>query len=136
MAIDSQSRKFNWLTVQFTILCLGVKFSLLVICFLVFGIPLLGNPALIDAPTGWSKSKVLHDHSESSFELPIIFFQKVLSPQDGPVCRFSPTCSRFGREAIRKHGFWIGILMTSDRLIRDNPFNPAEYDAVPENVLQ
>lgn len=63
----------------------------------------------------------------------IAFFQQVLSPQDGPVCRFRPTCSAYGREAFRRHGFLKGLLMTTDRLVRDNPFNPPSVDPVPSS---
>lgn len=62
----------------------------------------------------------------------VVFFQQVLSPQDGPVCRFEPTCSRYGKEAFEKHGFFKGLLMTTDRLVRDNPFALPQKDPVPE----
>ncbi|RME93772.1 MAG: membrane protein insertion efficiency factor YidD [Candidatus Hydrogenedentota bacterium] len=55
-------------------------------------------------------------------------FQIWLSPQDGPVCRFRPTCSRYGKLAIEKYGILFGSIMTADRLIRDNPFHPPQED--------
>ena len=60
----------------------------------------------------------------------IIFYQKTISPQDGAVCRFKPTCSRYAREAVQKKGILIGTIRAADRLIRDNPFNKGEYDPV------
>ncbi|MCB1199415.1 MAG: membrane protein insertion efficiency factor YidD [Leptospiraceae bacterium] len=89
-----------------------------------------------DASTGWEKQPETHIHEVSSTEWPIIFFQKILSPQDGPVCRFRPTCSRFSREAIRKYGFFTGAMISADRLIRDNPFNPPEIDEIPTDIFQ
>ena len=50
----------------------------------------------------------------------IRLYQKYISTQDQPVCNFIPSCSRFGMGAIQKYGFFRGILLTSDRLLRDN----------------
>ena len=46
-------------------------------------------------------------------------------------CRFYPTCSRYGFEAIRKHGAIKGSLLAAWRVLRCNPFNPGGYDPVP-----
>ena len=48
----------------------------------------------------------------------ISFYQRVISPQQGDVCAFQPTCSRFAQQALRKYGLIQGGLMTSDRLQR------------------
>lgn len=50
----------------------------------------------------------------------IRLYQKYISTQDQPACNFSPSCSRFGMGAIQKYGFLRGILLTADRLLRDN----------------
>ena len=47
-------------------------------------------------------------------------YQKYISTQDLPACNFSPSCSRFGMGSIQKHGFFRGVLLTADRLLRDN----------------
>jgi putative membrane protein insertion efficiency factor len=49
----------------------------------------------------------------------IEFFQEVISPIDGDRCPMHPTCSNYGIQAIRKHGFILGTIMTVDRLIRE-----------------
>jgi putative membrane protein insertion efficiency factor len=46
-------------------------------------------------------------------------------------CRFYPTCSRYGFEAVQKHGAIKGSLMAAWRVLRCNPFNPGGYDPVP-----
>jgi putative membrane protein insertion efficiency factor len=46
-------------------------------------------------------------------------------------CRFYPSCSRYGFEAIRKHGALKGSLLAGWRVLRCNPFNPGGYDPVP-----
>lgn len=53
-----------------------------------------------------------------------------LLPPD--TCRFYPSCSRYGFEAIRKHGAIRGSLLAAWRVLRCNPFNPGGFDPVPE----
>jgi hypothetical protein len=52
-----------------------------------------------------------------------------LMPPD--TCRFYPSCSRYGFEAIRKYGVVKGSLMAGWRVLRCNPFNPGGFDPVP-----
>jgi putative membrane protein insertion efficiency factor len=61
----------------------------------------------------------------------IRFYQKYLSPLKPPVCRFSPTCSSYGIEAIKVHGLIKGVILTSWRILRCNPFCKGGYDPVP-----
>jgi putative membrane protein insertion efficiency factor len=46
-------------------------------------------------------------------------------------CRFYPTCSHYGYQAIYKYGVFKGSLMAGWRVLRCNPFNPGGYDPVP-----
>jgi len=46
-------------------------------------------------------------------------------------CRFQPTCSNYGLEAIRKYGFIRGGWLTAKRIIRCNPFSEGGFDPVP-----
>jgi len=46
-------------------------------------------------------------------------------------CRFYPTCSHYGYEAIYKYGALKGGWMATWRVLRCNPFNPGGYDPVP-----
>jgi putative membrane protein insertion efficiency factor len=48
------------------------------------------------------------------------FFQEYISPVDGDRCPCYPTCSQYSVEAIRRHGVWIGLVMTFDRLIHES----------------
>lgn len=48
----------------------------------------------------------------------ISFFQTVVSPVDGATCDFYPTCSAYAKQAIRKHGLFLGLIMASERLCR------------------
>jgi putative membrane protein insertion efficiency factor len=51
----------------------------------------------------------------------IHLYQKFVSPGQGEVCNFSPSCSRYSSQAIEKYGPVAGLLMTADRLMRCNP---------------
>lgn len=48
-------------------------------------------------------------------------YHLVLSSQDSATCVFSPSCSRFSQKAIGRCGFFQGVLLTLDRLLRDHP---------------
>ena len=64
--------------------------------------------------------------------IPIRIFQLTLSrglPVD--TCRFYPTCSHYGYQAIFKYGLFKGGWMAFTRVLRCNPFNPGGYDPVP-----
>jgi uncharacterized protein len=56
-------------------------------------------------------------------------FMKFLYPHG--FCRFSPTCSQYGIEAIKKFGIFKGGFLTLKRIIKCNPFNKGGYDPVP-----
>jgi len=48
------------------------------------------------------------------------------------VCRFTPSCSDYSIEAVKRHGIRRGLLLTADRLARCNPQTPLNtYDPVP-----
>ena len=53
---------------------------------------------------------------------------KTLPPN---TCRFYPSCSHYGYQAIYKYGALKGGVMTVWRVLRCNPFNPGGYDPVP-----
>lgn len=61
----------------------------------------------------------------------IKFYRKNISPMTGAKCRFTPTCSAYGLEAIEKYGALKGGLMTLWRICRCNPFSKGGYDPVP-----
>ena len=66
----------------------------------------------------------------------IRFFQEYISPADGARCQFAPTCSAYGHQAIHRHGAWLGVLMTTDRLMRcSNLTDPDDYRHLPNGRL-
>ncbi len=54
-------------------------------------------------------------------------FSRVLPPS----CRFYPSCSQYGVEALQKYGVFKGGWLTVKRIARCHPFNPGGYDPVP-----
>ena len=62
---------------------------------------------------------------------PIRFYQKYISPLKPPTCRFTPTCSQYAIEAIRKHGPFKGLALAVWRILRCNPWGGSGYDPVP-----
>ena len=60
------------------------------------------------------------------------FYRRLISPIIGPHCRFTPTCSAYGLEAIQRHGPWKGGWLTVKRLLRCHPFTPCGCDPVPD----
>ena len=61
----------------------------------------------------------------------IRFYRKGISPLKPPVCRFHPTCSAYGQEAIEKYGAARGGWLLMKRLARCQPFCKGGFDPVP-----
>jgi hypothetical protein len=61
------------------------------------------------------------------------FFQKYISPVDGDRCSMIPTCSHYSLQAIRRHGAFLGFVMTADRIVHEyeeQRFVPAVWDGM------
>jgi uncharacterized protein len=56
------------------------------------------------------------------FILPIILYQKVISPFFPGSCRFNPTCSEYSKQAILKYGVIYGIFLSFKRIIKCHPW--------------
>lgn len=66
------------------------------------------------------------------FILLIRFYQVCISPLKPASCRFTPTCSQYGLQAFRMHGPIKGLILTTWRILRCNPWGGSGYDPVPE----
>ena len=62
---------------------------------------------------------------------PIHFYRGAISPLFPPSCRFTPTCSQYALEALRKHGPIKGAWLAIWRILRCNPWGGSGYDPVP-----
>lgn len=58
-------------------------------------------------------------------------YQYVLSPLLPNSCRFLPTCSQYGVQALQKHGPLKGFWLTTKRILRCHPWGGSGYDPVP-----
>lgn len=56
-----------------------------------------------------------------------LFYKSFISSQDGISCGFTPSCSEYGMEAVKKQGVVVGIMNTADRLLRCNGLSPEKY---------
>ncbi len=61
----------------------------------------------------------------------IWLYQKTFSKTLPASCRFTPSCSHYGYEAIEKHGVIKGGWLAAKRIGRCHPLNPGGYDPVP-----
>lgn len=59
-------------------------------------------------------------------------YQLTLSPWLGRWCRFTPTCSQYGIDALQTHGTLAGCWLTVRRLCRCHPWCAGGYDPVPD----
>lgn len=67
----------------------------------------------------------------------IRLYQKTLGPVLGMFssCRFTPTCSEYGRGALERFGFWRGWWLTIRRIGRCRPYGGSGHDPVPEGYV-
>ena len=62
----------------------------------------------------------------------IKFYRFGISPLLPASCRFIPTCSQYGLEAVKRFGFLKGLYLTIRRIMRCRPGGGQGYDPVPE----
>ena len=66
----------------------------------------------------------------------IRFYQRHISPNTPPSCRFRPTCSAYAIEALEKHGALFGSVLAVWRILRCNPLFKGGYDPVPDTLFR
>ncbi|MCB0919571.1 MAG: membrane protein insertion efficiency factor YidD [Actinobacteria bacterium] len=59
-------------------------------------------------------------------------YQRFISPMTPPSCRYHPSCSSYGVQAVQQHGATKGTLLTVARLVRCNPWSGGGVNPVPE----
>ncbi|KHD85963.1 membrane protein insertion efficiency factor YidD [Heyndrickxia ginsengihumi] len=63
----------------------------------------------------------------------IRLYQIIISPLTPPSCRFQPTCSSYGIEAVKRFGAFRGGYLTIRRILKCHPFHEGGYDPVPDH---
>ncbi len=61
----------------------------------------------------------------------IKIYQRFVSPYFPSSCKFSPTCSKYGIDAINKYGVLKGSVLTVKRILKCNPWSKGGYDPIP-----
>ncbi|MEE3034272.1 MAG: membrane protein insertion efficiency factor YidD [Bacteroidota bacterium] len=61
----------------------------------------------------------------------IKIYQNFISPLLGPSCRFTPTCSQYAKEALKRHGLIRGFSLSLKRLSNCHPWGKSGHDPVP-----
>ena len=67
--------------------------------------------------------------------LPILAYQKLISPLLGKHCRYYPSCSAYAVQAVQEFGILRGLLLAGWRLLRCNPFSDGGFDPVEAQQL-
>lgn len=62
---------------------------------------------------------------------PVKIYKWTISPMLGPSCRYTPTCSTYSIEALKKHGPVKGLWLAIKRIASCNPWGGSGYDPVP-----
>ncbi|MEJ6623671.1 MAG: membrane protein insertion efficiency factor YidD [Flavobacteriaceae bacterium] len=75
----------------------------------------------------WSIKKILI----SPLVLLIRIYQTLISPLTPPICRYTPTCSTYSLEALRKYGIIKGAWLATKRILSCNPWGGHGHDPVP-----
>ncbi len=68
--------------------------------------------------------------------VPVYFYRSAISPLLPPSCRYTPTCSQYTIEALKKHGPFKGVYLSARRILSCNPWGGKGYDPVPEPKLR
>jgi putative membrane protein insertion efficiency factor len=63
--------------------------------------------------------------------IPVKLYQWFISPVLGASCRYTPTCSQYTIEALKKHGPFKGLYLSIKRILRCHPWGGHGHDPVP-----
>jgi len=75
--------------------------------------------------------RILHQITIFPLIMIVRFYQWLISPILPPSCRYTPTCSHFTIEALKKHGVFFGTYYATKRILSCHPFGGQGYDPVP-----
>ena len=70
-----------------------------------------------------------------AFLLPLHFYRAIISPNLPPRCRYYPSCSTYGMQAVRELGVVRGTILAVWRVVRCNPWSPGGVDELADRRL-
>jgi putative membrane protein insertion efficiency factor len=89
-------------------------------------------PAAVVRPAGWRRVLWWAGWPLRTVLLGLIWvYRHTISPILPPTCRYHPSCSAYGFQALQVHGAAKGSVLTAWRVLRCNPFTPGGLDPVP-----
>ena len=68
--------------------------------------------------------------ARTAMTVPILVYQRLVSPLLGPRCKYYPSCSQYAIEAIQGYGILRGLVLAAWRVLRCNPWSHGGYDPV------
>ena len=80
------------------------------------------------------RSRLVHVIREV-FLLPLHAYRYVISPNLRPRCRYYPSCSSYGLQAVRELGIFRGTIVAGWRVMRCNPFSDGGVDELADRRL-
>jgi putative membrane protein insertion efficiency factor len=93
---------------------------LFLIIFSLFTTP--GHASSLKGPREWNVPqpafRTHDDQSSNPLRFMVELYRNYISPIDGKNCPMYPTCSRYSLQCFKKHGLFVGWVMTCDRLLR------------------
>ena len=58
-------------------------------------------------------------------------YQSIISPLFPPTCRYSPTCSEYAIQSLKKYGLIKGVSLSIKRILNCHPWGGSGYDPIP-----
>ena len=81
-------------------------------------------------PLGLGAEASMASHFQRLLLLLVKGYRYAVSPLLPPSCRFTPTCSAYCEEALRRHGSLMGLWLALMRVLKCHPFHPGGHDPV------
>ena len=67
--------------------------------------------------------------------IPFVFlvkiYQNIISPLFPPTCRYTPTCSEYAIQSLKKYGLVKGVYLSIKRILNCHPWGGSGYDPIP-----
>ncbi len=61
----------------------------------------------------------------------IKIYQNIISPLFPPTCRYTPTCSEYSIQSLKKYGLIKGVYLSIKRIVNCHPWGGSGYDPIP-----